>query len=268
VDEQPPAPEGEPIDLHTLLGQFTGLRHEVNLQTRAVRSQQEQNAETLRRLNDALEALHDAEDRQRLEKEQASDEVLRPLLKTLVELYDALSLARRELQRVQETVLPALDELATDGEAPPQESVPSAPLVRRAVRPSFWGRLFGGGPAEPNDTEREALEMTIAAQRQQLQALRERDRRAAEASRRAHEFLDSVITGYTMSLQRVERALQQHGLEAIPSVGRPFDPEQMEVLEAVSNSGRPANEVLDEIRRGFVWHGRVFRFAQVRVARS
>jgi molecular chaperone GrpE len=287
-----PAPEGEPIDLHTLLGQFTGLRHEVNLQTRAVRAQQEQNAETLRRLDDALEELRDVRDTGRLEQEQASGEALRPLLKTLVELYDSLALARRELQRVQETVLPVLAELATDSEAPPPDSVPSgppayhaemqlrqrdyddeelqpsAPPVRRADRPSFWSRLFGTRPAEPGDTGRETLERTIATQQQQLQALRERDCRAAGAGRRAHEFLDSVITGYTMSLQRVERALQQHGLEAIATVGHPFDPEEMEVLEAVSNSGRPANEVLDEIRRGYVWRGRVFRFAQVRVARS
>jgi molecular chaperone GrpE len=113
-----------------------------------------------------------------------------------------------------------------------------------------------------------AQQEVLAAQQRQLHVLRERDRQATAAARRAHEFLDSVITGYTMSLQRVERALQQHGLETIPAVGRPFDPEQMEVLEAVSNSGRPASEVLDEVRRGYVWHGRVFRYAQVRVARS
>ena len=71
-----------------------------------------------------------------------------------------------------------------------------------------------------------------------------------------------------MSLQRLERALQHHGLEAIPCVGRPFDPERMEVLEVVADTGRPANEVLDEVRRGYLWNGRVFRYAQVRVARS
>ena len=37
--------------------------------------------------------------------------------------------------------------------------------------------------------------------------------------------LDSVVTGYTMSVQRVERALRQLGLETIQTVGEPFDPE-------------------------------------------
>ena len=37
----PPPPPAEPVDLHTLLGQFLAVRHEVNLQTKAVRAQQE-----------------------------------------------------------------------------------------------------------------------------------------------------------------------------------------------------------------------------------
>jgi molecular chaperone GrpE len=229
AEAPPPGPEAEPVDLHTLLAQFVALRHEVNLQTRAVRAQQEQNAETLSRLAEAVRAL----DGTRAGPAGGDDQV-RPLLKTLVELYDALALARRELQRVREAVLPVLADLA---EPPPPAASPP--------RPSFLARLFGRGgeqaPAAPP---------------------------AAEAAGRARAFLDSVITGYTMSLQRLDRALQQHGLEAIPCVGRPFDPERMEVLEVTTDSGRPANEVLDEVRRGYLWDGRVFRFAQVRVAKG
>src|SRR5262245_19862544 len=50
-----PKPEAERIDLHTLLAQFTALRHDVNLQTRAVRAQQEQNGQTLLALQQTLE---------------------------------------------------------------------------------------------------------------------------------------------------------------------------------------------------------------------
>ena len=71
-----------------------------------------------------------------------------------------------------------------------------------------------------------------------------------------------------MSVQRLERALQQHGLEPIPCVGAAFDPERMEALEIVSSSGRPSGEVIDEVRRGYAWRGRVFRHAQVRVAKD
>jgi molecular chaperone GrpE len=41
----------------------------------------------------------------------------------------------------------------------------------------------------------------------------------------------------------------------------------MEVLEAVPANGRPAGEVVEEVRRGYRWRGQVFRYAQVRVAK-
>jgi molecular chaperone GrpE len=70
-----------------------------------------------------------------------------------------------------------------------------------------------------------------------------------------------------MSVQRVERALQQTDLEPIAAVGEPFDPEQMEAVEVVVEPGREFTEVIEEVRRGYLWRGKVFRYAQVRVAR-
>src|SRR5579872_6271144 len=84
-------PETEPPDLHTLLAQFTALRHEVNLQTKATRTQQEQNNETLRQLSEALATLerahHDAEEARQADAEER----LQPLLKALIELHDAVA---------------------------------------------------------------------------------------------------------------------------------------------------------------------------------
>jgi len=227
------APPAEPapspaVDLHTLLGGFVALRHEVNLQTRATRAQQEQNAETLRQLSEALEALRRA-------PQPAQDEATKPLLKTLVDLFDALALAEREVRRVQEAVLPAL------------ETMVAALAPAEAPRRPFWARWLGAAP--PADSA-------------------ERARQAREAGERGRAMLASLATGYTMSLQRLDRALRQHGLEPMAVVGAPFDPERMEVLEAVADSGRKAGEVLDEVRRGYLWNGRVFRYAQVRVAKS
>jgi molecular chaperone GrpE len=215
----PAPPDDGAVDLHTLLAQFTALRHEVHLQTRAARAQQEQGAEALRQLGEALTVLQLSQVGARPGEEQARDEALRPLLKTLVDVYDALSLAEREVRRAQDHVAPT----------PPQP----------AAAPSFWARLFGGKSAS-----------------------------AEPPSDRPRQVVASILTGYTMSLQRFERALRQNGLEPIPAVGQPFDPERMEVLEVVSDSGRPAGEVVDEVRRGYLWRGRVFRFAQVRVAKS
>jgi molecular chaperone GrpE len=232
----PPAPE--PIDLHTLLGQFLALRHEVNLQTKAVRSQQEQNAETLRQLSQAVEAVRQAQAAAEQAKPHLNDELVRPVLKTLVDIADALLVAEREVRRVTEEILPDLDRLAPVSEPEP-------------ARPSFWARLFGRRQARPADAQRE-----------------EQARQTQENLEHVQSMLGSLLTGYTMSLQRVERALEQHELERILCVGGPFDPEQMEVVEVVANSGRDAGEVVEEVRRGYLWRGRVFRYAQVRVARD
>ncbi len=152
---------------------------------------------------------------------------------------------------------------------PPQPS----PTRGEGERPSLWARWFGSGqaPGAPPQAlldEAASLRAQVAAQQQQLQALRERQDQARQAAQRTRQFVTSLITGYTMSLQRVERALQQHGLEAIPTVGEPFDPEVMEVLEVLHEPGRTATEVVEEVRRGYVWRGHVFRCAQVRVARA
>jgi molecular chaperone GrpE len=246
----PSVAEHADLDLHTLLSQFVALRHEVNLQTKAVRAQQEQNGETLQQLQDALGALRQAQ----AVASHSVDERMRPLLKTLTDLYDSLALASREIHRVQETVLPLLQKQA----APPAPEPIPKPEPPAVAPPSFWQRWFGQ-PAPSRTPEATARE---------TEARQEQARQSQEISERIQQMLTSLITGYTMSTERIERALRQHGLQTIPTVGEPFDPERMEVLEAVAGSGRPSGEVLEEVRRGYLWNNRVFRYAQVRVARS
>jgi molecular chaperone GrpE len=228
--ESAPECKEDPPDLHTLLGQLIALRQEVNLQTRAVRAQQEQNAETLQQFGEALEHLQE----QQKSPEKGTDrqnETLRPALKTLLDVSDALGLARRELQRGRQAVEASLEQLATPPIAAP---------------PSLWTRLLGGtAPSVPTSGSA-----------------------AAEASARVRQLLDSLITGYGMSVQRLERSLQQFGMERIVCVGQPFDPERMEVVEVVAGGSRPAGQVVEEIRPGYLWNGHVFRYAQVSVARK
>jgi molecular chaperone GrpE len=243
-----PSPKDAP-DLHTLLGQFLALRHEVNLQTRAVRNQQEQNAETLRQLGAALDSLRAVQ-----ALSQPSQEApLRPLLETLVELHDALARAGREMSRGEDAVAPLLGQAC---EVLEDQAEGSAGASSRAELPrSFLARLFGGpgGPTHERPAD---------------QCGQDRLREAHDNLRKVQTALASLVAGYAMSLQRIDRALARHGLEPIPAVGRTFDPEGMEVVEAVTGSGRPAGEVLEEVRRGYLQNGRVFRFAQVRVAKG
>jgi molecular chaperone GrpE len=244
----PPDPDAGP-DLYTLLEQLTALRHETNLQTKATRAQQEHNATTLDQLTRALDQLAQTQ----AATTQDREERLRPLLKTLVELYDALAVAGREARRVEDNVLPALHEAASGPEGelpepPPDLAVPT------------WARWLGvRGP-------------DLAGYRAAVAAWRGREQERAEQRRkglgRVRQLLASLTAGYTMGLQRVERALRQHGLETVPAVGQPFDPERMEAIEVVTDSGLPSGQVLDEVQRGYLWNGRVFRYAKVRVAKS
>jgi molecular chaperone GrpE len=229
----------KPIDLHTLLGQFLALRHEVNLQTKAVRSQQEQNAETLRQLTQALQTLHQDQATDELAARQVQEDQVRLFLKTLVELHDALAPAQREVDRLSRTLEAELSQLAAK---PAPHSKPR--------KPSWWKGFLGkreGGPA-------------VASDQKNYQP-------APAVAQRVRQLLGSVLAGYTMSVQRLERAIQQQGLEVIACAGQPFDPEQMEAVEVVTESGRPGGEVIEEVRPGYLWNGRVFRFALVRVAK-
>jgi molecular chaperone GrpE len=247
--QQPREPHAAPIDLHTLLGQFVALRHEVNLQTRAARAQQEQNAETLRQLTAALDALQQEEATEPADETPPGDEALRPLLKTLVDLYDALGLAERECRRVCEVVLPVLEKLT-------QSESPSVPVS--AVSLPFWARWAGLDQRIKTALESRTAKSDSATKAQATQ-------QSVESIR---QMLDSLVAGYSMSLQRIDRGIRQHGLEPINALGQPFDPERMEVVEVVTKTDRPSGEVVAEMRRGYLWNGRVFRFAQVSVAKS
>jgi molecular chaperone GrpE len=260
----PVAEEDDGPDLHTLIGQFVALRHEVNLQTKATRAQQEQAGATLQQLTQALESLRRAEFVAREARQATEEELLRPLLKTLVDLYDALALASREVQRMQDSLASLLERME---EAKDSASEPQPTQLPAMPSPSWWQRILGAGPVDVTAWTAEIARLRDdLVEERRLRA--EQSNQTCVAAERVRQAVGSLVAGYGMSLQRVERAIAQHGLEQILSVGESFDPEQMEVVEAVTGSGRPSGEVLQEVRRGYLWNDRVFRYAQVRVAKG
>jgi hypothetical protein len=254
-DAVPPGP-----DLATLLGHFVALRQEINLQTRSVRAQQEQTAEFARAVQQSLDGLA------RPKPLPAEDDPTRPLVKALIDAYDALALAGQQVRKSRDALLPALGEaipdVGDDGALPADAADPGA------SRP-FWKRWFLSPSAE------EAMKASQVQARQTIEKLRDERRQAREravlarqAADRVAAALDGLIAGYTMSLERIDRALRQHGLEPIPTVGATFDPELMEALEPVTGTGRPSGEVVEELRRGYQQNGRLVRYALVHVARD
>lgn len=232
--ETAPATSSEPIlpeppfDLAALIAPFVALRHEVNLQTKASRAQLEQNAQTLEQFRQALEAM-----RRPPPAPPATDELLRPLLKTLIDAHDALSLGRREAQRLCDTI------------ADP----PVAALQPVTVHLPWWARWLG---------LQSRVDRALAPLHQQ---------RPDDDLHRLRQKVDALLMGYDMSVQRLQRAMEQNGLERVACVGQPFDPETMEVAEVVRDPARGGTEVIDELRPGYRWRGKLLRYAQVRVAR-
>ena len=111
--EEAPATEPPAFDWATLAGQFTALRHDVNLQTKAVRIAVEQNAEVLKQMAKPVES-------------SAQSQPVKPLL----EIADTLALARKQVERSAESMRPLVGEL--------QEPAPLG----------FFAKLFGAKPSK------------------------------------------------------------------------------------------------------------------------
>ena len=76
------------------------------------------------------------------------------------------------------------------------------------------------------------------------------------------------MDGYALIQSRLRRTLDAEQIAAIASVGRPVDPERMNVVAVVETTDVPPGHVVDEVRRGYTWRGRVLRYAEVRAARA
>jgi molecular chaperone GrpE len=111
--EPPARPVAESVGLHTLVAQFTALRHEVNLQTKAARSAIEQSNAVLQELQ-ARDAA-------------PADDPLAPVVKLVLDLHDALSIAHSQMAKLQ-----------------PGEDISDAPPL---PRPGFLARFFGADTA-------------------------------------------------------------------------------------------------------------------------
>lgn len=250
-------PEPPAIDLSALIGQFTALRHEVNLQTKAARTAVEQNGEALTRLGEAVDRFDD---------QAARDEVLKPLLKAVIEIYDNLSIALRQALRQREAIEQPLSEVAAGIEISEPPSLPGSGLPEYSL--GFWRRLFGGKAKLPAGFDIAiGRQIMIDWRESVLKECEARKQPIADAATLARSSLDGFIAGYQMSLARIDRVLDQFEVEAIATEGETFDPEYMEAVETVGHSGQTAGDVVEEVRRGYLWREVVFRFAQVKVAR-
>jgi molecular chaperone GrpE len=83
---------------------------------------------------------------------------------------------------------------------------------------------------------------------------------SAESTPQTKEFLE----GIGMVRRRLLTALESEGLEEIDSIGMPFNPDLHEAVDKVKGRGN-TDTIAEEIRKGYIFKGRVLRPSMVKV---
>ena len=92
-------------------------------------------------------------------------------------------------------------------------------------------------------------------------------RRAIDASENTSD-VDSLRSGFRMTVQQLEKVLEAHGCKTIETEGRPFDPNVHDAILQQSVAGVAAGTVVGVASQGYKLHDRVVRPAQVIVSKE
>jgi len=79
---------------------------------------------------------------------------------------------------------------------------------------------------------------------------------------------DPIAQGVRLIADQLGKTLQQNGISAIESAGKPFDPEKHQALMQDFETRVAPGTVTRELERGYMIHDRVLRPAKVMVAAS
>jgi len=221
--------ELRPVGLFQMIEEFTALRHELKLYTKSARNLEEQTLETLNTMQAAIEQFRSVEVKER----EAAYAAAKPLLEALLDLNDALERGRTVIETARKR---ALEE--SPGQLREQ-------LDRQFGKQSWWRRWIG-----------RALHEAVC----EICA-----RHAAEVH---GGIFESLLEGYGLIQSRLQKAMDKEEIYRVPCVGQPVDPNCMTVVEVVDDPARPPGLVVEEVRPGYYWKSRVFRFAEVRAVQA
>ena len=216
--------------LYQLIEEFTALRQELKLQTRSARGLDEQVQTLLTALSEALDAVRSIKPKEA----EAAWSAGKALALALAELDEALDRGRQQLEKsgrrlIDEPAAALRDELET-----------------LYAAQDWWRRR----------SMRRYHEQIVA----RLDAGQDEWRRGG--------LFDALLAGYSLIQQRLTRTLAAEGISRIAAVGHAVDPERMIVVEAIESPDSEAGTVIEELRRGYLWNGRLLRYAEVRAARG
>jgi molecular chaperone GrpE len=155
------------------------------------------------------------------------------------------------------------------------------------ISPAATGEVAEGAGGDQAETDQEQL-LRVRADYDNLRKRISRERR--EFERHANGALVSRLLPVLDNLERALAAdasaggeavlregliiiyrqlteqLRQEGLEPIEAVGQPFDPNLHDAVETDATSAEPANTIVVELQRGYLFKDRVLRPSSVRVS--
>lgn len=93
--------------------------------------------------------------------------------------------------------------------------------------------------------------------------------RAILAIGEQNKEIRNVLSGFGMIEKQLIEILQKEGLEPISAVDTDFDPLLHEaVMQVPAEEGVADNQVVEEVRRGYLFKGKLLRASMVKVAKS
>lgn len=222
---------------------FTAMRHDLKLQSKEGRK--------------LLDAVEQAVTRMERIAEQSQSQVAADASAAASKAFaDAVAEIDETVQR---TVDAAADWIETQGRPAEDASESAVEKIERLYRQQpAWVRWASGG-----------------FQEQLLAAIEPRERRFEEG-------LNATLEGLQLMRQRVRKLTDSCQVQRVDVLGKPFDPNQMNALEAVSleSVSRPSGvitddqaeplrsgEVIEQLRPAYYWNDTLLRYAQVRIAR-
>lgn len=90
---------------------------------------------------------------------------------------------------------------------------------------------------------------------------------ALKESKKSKNY-EAVIEGLELILKKMCTLLETEGLQKIEAVGKQFDPNLHEAIINVDRKGKEMGEILEEIRPGYIFNGKVIRPSLVKVVTS
>jgi molecular chaperone GrpE len=103
---------------------------------------------------------------------------------------------------------------------------------------------------------------TLALVRKLISVLDDLDLAVASATKAEDKGL---LEGVKMVQKNLSSALEAEGLRAIKAVGAPFDPATHEAVDKVQGKGNAEDVVIEELRKGYTFKGKVLRPSAVKV---